>query len=1347
MNKGTASFTIDGDLRAIWDQAEETFLNSDVAKSHKKVPKAETQDPTKWLKTFQNNRNDKDGRFLRACRKVGKHLEIIQAFVSALGFSTQVASAAMPILSPASLVVNAFAWLFGSFAAVKADFDKIETFFERISKRLESLIPLEKYLTGGKVSSVLHKRIVELFVSCLGICSVGETQVKDQLKTWVKKLKGEAEVDPALDKFTEADKALRDCIDVSTLEATLGNHEANDRSSRDEMLGWLSSIDSSGMHQRIREQTPNLVIGGRWLLTSDLFTQWKEHDVNGIWYTGKPGAGKSVIASTVIEHLRSWINEDSDRKSTTVVTHLYLSYTSSPEMKDLLGSFLRQCQAEFDFHPTVVATFQRYRLKGLINDKVQPPNLEDIKKMLNAINQDKRMFIIIDALDEFDINSRSNLLKNLKEIKSVVKIMVTSRVLNHLKFLQEGFKTDNIEAHDEDMDKYIESVIESRPSLIPFANYHQRIKEVVKRQSGKMFILVRLHMDAVSNVQHKAQLEHVLEKLPSNTQDAYKDTMLRIKRQAGDSPGRAISTLGWVAFSDRLLSIHELQHALAITASQDSSPFDYLSQEKEIISECCGLLIVDLDNLVRYVHRSAGEFFDAVKHNEFPEFDTQITLTCIKYLSIPALVNRLSAMSPDFRPKIRLPPGENFPLKHYAGQFLHKHHRRITNTKDNKEVAKALHSFVLDDDKRLCYTAILFRGDAYETKSLFVKGEPFLDHPLEIDPYSIWSTEPFQPLHIAVYLGNSRVVEQLVNEDEDINALDPCGQSSLVIALNNGLDFIAEILLRHGAKVDLTTERGHGILLHCIEKDYKSVIEQIIGDATDPIPNQEFLKIIGLLCLFFFAQIRGLLAVLFTLHTGAWLPKVKASDNSTRSATTSEKEYDLDLEGQMELLRYTYWGHIDALKAVLEASTTHLKAISNEATFVYTDTGENYSYNDKPRYYDSSEFGFESGSDSGPYSYSDFHSHSATYLSFESDESIPVADELSDAESPFPSSPSYEDSGPENFDVRSESNQAAPVSRRPSFDISSESGRREQEESSSQDGGDYLTDEEQEGELTESPPLSETDEIKINFLRTACFLAAECGSHEAILTFLDYKVSPNLTNLQGQSLLHRATWRGDYKLVDILIKNGANVNQRDQNGRTPLLANADLKRKRVLKLLRDNEADIDLRQREGCHDLYEAAVFGDIPAVDFFLENGVDPSIANNFGWTPLHGAAANGHYEIVKRLIDKNVNISPLSDTYETPLSLAQSGERHYDPILTGSRQYAEAIIQTKELNTEQKLTRKDDILNLLLAHGALTREGLVEEKGEDEVDRMVSDLPSWQRNSWWDEPGRIVPHYWHRE
>lgn len=93
MSKESASFTIEGELGELWDQAEKEFLSSEIAASYKKVPEAEcTKHPTEWLESFQKHRN-RDERLLVTCRKVGKHLEIIQAFVKALGFSVQVASA------------------------------------------------------------------------------------------------------------------------------------------------------------------------------------------------------------------------------------------------------------------------------------------------------------------------------------------------------------------------------------------------------------------------------------------------------------------------------------------------------------------------------------------------------------------------------------------------------------------------------------------------------------------------------------------------------------------------------------------------------------------------------------------------------------------------------------------------------------------------------------------------------------------------------------------------------------------------------------------------------------------------------------------------------------------------------------------------------------------------------------------------------------------------------------------------------------------------------------------------------------------------------------------------------
>ena len=59
-----------------------------------------------------------------------------------------------------------------------------------------------------------------------------------------------------------------------------------------------------------------------------------------------------------------------------------------------------------------------------------------------------------------------------------------------------------------------------------------------------------------------------------------------------------------------------------------------------------------------------------------------------------------------------------------------------------------------------------------------------------------------------------------------------------------------------------------------------------------------------------------------------------------------------------------------------------------------------------------------------------------------------------------------------------------------------------------------------------------------------------------VATLLEDGVSPNVTNYQGRSLLHRATAKDDCEMVKLLLASNSDVDQRDKNGRTALMANA-----------------------------------------------------------------------------------------------------------------------------------------------------------------------------------------------
>ena len=96
MTQKSTNFKIEGELGELWSEAEKTFMKSEIAISNKKKPRPESaKNPAEWLEKFREDRKG-DSRFIEACKAIGKHMEISETFVQALGFSVQVASAVSP---------------------------------------------------------------------------------------------------------------------------------------------------------------------------------------------------------------------------------------------------------------------------------------------------------------------------------------------------------------------------------------------------------------------------------------------------------------------------------------------------------------------------------------------------------------------------------------------------------------------------------------------------------------------------------------------------------------------------------------------------------------------------------------------------------------------------------------------------------------------------------------------------------------------------------------------------------------------------------------------------------------------------------------------------------------------------------------------------------------------------------------------------------------------------------------------------------------------------------------------------------------------------------------------------
>jgi ankyrin repeat protein len=67
----------------------------------------------------------------------------------------------------------------------------------------------------------------------------------------------------------------------------------------------------------------------------------------------------------------------------------------------------------------------------------------------------------------------------------------------------------------------------------------------------------------------------------------------------------------------------------------------------------------------------------------------------------------------------------------------------------------------------------------------------------------------------------------------------------------------------------------------------------------------------------------------------------------------------------------------------------------------------------------------------------------------------------------------------------------------------------------------------------------------------------------------------------NETLLHRMAWNGNMENARLLIENGANINSKDKDGATPLMWALDYGQVAVAQLLLESGADISIKDKEG----------------------------------------------------------------------------------------------------------------------------------------------------------------------
>ncbi|KAH6903986.1 hypothetical protein BKA70DRAFT_583868 [Coprinopsis sp. MPI-PUGE-AT-0042] len=199
---------------------------------------------------------------------------------------------------------------------------------------------------------------------------------------------------------------------------------------------------------------------GAWLLRTAKFKLWMEPNggVHTLWGSEIPGAGKSVLASLVIDMLEAMVRESGRR---FCIAFIYFRYSDHSEItiRTVLEIPARQT---VERHPDLLQIIQEAYAQH-IQEGTQPTEAQLLGLLQELTKQLPATFLILGALGEAPIGIQLALVKKLSS--PGCKLFITSRPLKVVEAHFPDAYTFPIIAQDEDIDLHIKHKIENSADL------------------------------------------------------------------------------------------------------------------------------------------------------------------------------------------------------------------------------------------------------------------------------------------------------------------------------------------------------------------------------------------------------------------------------------------------------------------------------------------------------------------------------------------------------------------------------------------------------------------------------------------------------------------------------------------------------------------------------------------------------------------------------------------------------------------------------------------------------------------------------------------------------------------
>lgn len=420
-----------------------------------------------------------------------------------------------------------------------------------------------------------------------------------------------------------------------------------------------------------------------WFSEASPFVSWKTDRSPAIlWLTGRPGSGKSVICSHVVEQVKSsgafcsyfFFKQGEASRSTLSNCLCSLAYQMAMQDSEMTDTLLQLESEGVAWDMTnELSVWRRLFTSGIF----KIPSLS-------------QHFWIIDGVDEC-ANFKALFTKRiLATLPTGLRLFATSRHLEEIKrglapleprvSLQSLSETDTLG----DIRLFVTSRLRELDRLESNEDVNEMCEKILAKSSGS-FLWVRLVLEEFENVWTREAMDTVLSEVPIGLQDMYRRMLQSMEKDRRNSK-LAQSILTWTVLACRPLKVAELRVAVSLDVNETLH-----SISKAIPSLCHQLVFVDRTDRVHILHATVREFLlDETLHSEFVIHSVKkhahIASLLLRYLtndgiSLHAPPRQRISRTPSFAKPICSVSSE-LSLLGYAASFFSEHTYLGTSTDD-----------------------------------------------------------------------------------------------------------------------------------------------------------------------------------------------------------------------------------------------------------------------------------------------------------------------------------------------------------------------------------------------------------------------------------------------------------------------------------------------------------------------------------------------------------------------------------------------------------------------------------------------------------------------------------------